>query len=495
VTEPLDAQELIAELTPDTITGELLARLRGDYKMGRADFAHLCGYSGPARITNIEKHENWKADDRERVIAGLRHLAENPPKGPHGRLKGETGKDRAARLDGMLHKRGTHVADPPQPLVASDADEEPSLVPVPDDRAQLTTMPLPLPKEDLGPDDRAYIDQVLADSMRDVTNSEVGVWQRCRRKWWLGAYRGLALKQQDYMGYRAIGGRVHRALAAWYVPDGQERTDPRDALERAIVEDWNSLVRQVRQRPNYVDDETSLGDLSARFNDSVTLERAMVEGYVEWMIERGDDAQYRVTAPETEVSAVVEGKVADDDVRFRARALLDVRLTRIADGVRLFEDHKTVGNFAQKRKMLHMDPQMLHYHLLEWLNTPDGERRCDGALYNMLRRVKRTAQAKPPFYDRVEVHHNEHELDAYRRRLLGAARDIMRAERELDMGADPMSVAYPNPVEACSWDCDFFVICPMFDDGSRVDDAIAALYQVQDPMARYDQTRNQEGAI
>jgi hypothetical protein len=493
VTEPLDAQELIAELTPDTITGELLARLRGDYKMGRADFAHLCGYSGPARITNIEKHENWKADDRERVIEGLRRLAENPPKGPHGRLKGESGKDRAARLDGMLHRRGTHVADPPQPLVAADADEEPTLVPVPDDRAQLTTMPLPL--LDVGVTRGGVHFHPGGAIERDLTNSEVGVWQRCRRKWWLGAYRGLALKQQDYMGYRAIGGRVHRALAAWYVPDGEERTDPRDALERAIVEDWNSLVQQVRQRPNYVDDETSLGDLSARFNDSVTLERAMVEGYVEWMIERGDDAQYRVTAPETEVSAVVEGKVADDDVRFRARALLDVRLTRVADGVRLFEDHKTVGNFAQKRKMLHMDPQMLHYHLLEWLNTPEGERRCDGALYNMLRRVKRTAQAKPPFYDRVEVHHNEHELDAYRRRLLGAARDIMRAERELTTGADPMSVAYPNPVEACSWDCDFFVICPMFDDGSRVDDAIAALYQVQDPMARYDRTRNQEGAI
>jgi hypothetical protein len=84
------------------------------------------------------------------------------------------------------------------------------------------------------------------------------------------------------------------------------------------------------------------------------------------------------------------------------------------------------------------------------------------------------------------VHHNAYEIDAYRRRLLGAARDIMRAERELDAGADHMSVAYPNPTENCAWDCEFFVVCPMHDDGSRVDDAIAALYVSSDPMARYN---------
>jgi hypothetical protein len=47
-------------------------------------------------------------------------------------------------------------------------------------------------------------------------------------------------------------------------------------------------------------------------------------------------------------------------------------------------------------------------------------------------------------------------------------------------------VAYPNPTENCAWDCEFFVVCPMHDDGSRVDDAIAALYVSGDPMARYN---------
>jgi hypothetical protein len=136
---------------------------------------------------------------------------------------------------------------------------------------------------------------------------------------------------------------------------------------------------------------------------------------------------------------------------------------------------------------------MLHYHILEWLNTPEGEARCEGALYNMLRKVKRTARAKPPFFERIEVRHNEHELDAYRRRLLGVARDVQRAGSELTAGEDPMSVVYPNPTRTCSWDCDFFVICPMFDDGSRVDDAIASLYEEADPLTRYDDVKMEAG--
>jgi hypothetical protein len=469
-----DTQEINAE----TLTGEQVLAIRTANGMGRKDFALLCGYTGPSRITNIELHENWKRGDREKVAAGLVHLREHPPKGKSGRVKGQTGPERAAALDAKLRTRGLHVS--------GENDAVPTLYDVTTDIDEM------LVSSDVGDAAPAERERNVADAVRDLTNSEVSVWQRCRRKWWLAVYRQLTLKQQDFMGPRAIGNRVHRALAAWYVPEGQERTDPREALERVIVEDWTSIASQARAHPSYVDDGQSLADLSARFNDSVSLERAMVEGYMEWVIERGDDANFRITAPETEMNAIIEGKVADDVVRFRSRALLDVRLTRVTDGVRLYEDHKTVGNLSDPRKTLHMDPQMLNYMLLEFLNTDDGEARCDGALYNMIRRVKRTAQAKPPFYERVEVHHNALEIDAYKRRLLGAARDIMRAESELEADADPMSVVYPNPTRNCSWDCEFFPICPMFDDGSRVEDAITALYRVHDPMARYDLARNTE---
>jgi hypothetical protein len=279
---------------------------------------------------------------------------------------------------------------------------------------------------------------------------------------------------------------VHRALAAYYVPEGTEPVDPRDALERAIVEDWTAMAEQARRRAIPGDEEQALTDMAAKFNDAVSLERAMIEGYVEWIAEGGQDSNLKITAPETAITAQLVTDVDGDKVPFTAVALLDVRAHRVTDGVRVFVDHKTVGNFTEPRKILHMDPQMLHYHLLEWLNSAAGDERCDAALYNMLRKVKRTAQAKPPFYERIEVHHNEIELRAYHQRLIGATADMIRTERRLAAGLDHHVVAYPTPDRTCSWSCDFFPICPMFDDGSRVEDAINSLYEVGDPMARYD---------
>jgi hypothetical protein len=56
----------------------------------------------------------------------------------------------------------------------------------------------------------------------------------------------------------------------------------------------------------------------------------------------------------------------------------------------------------------------------------------------------------------------------------------------LDAGADHHDVVPPNPTKDCTWDCDFVSICTMFDDGSRVEDAVTSLYHQIDPHARYD---------
>jgi hypothetical protein len=318
-----------------------------------------------------------------------------------------------------------------------------------------------------------------------LTNSEVAVWNRCRRKWWLAFYRELAYGQIDYSGPREIGNRVHRALASWYVPEGAAPQDPREALEAAIAQDWVKIEESIRSFGVAGDVEQVLQDRAAKFNQACQLERTMIEGYVEWLQETAQDANLRVTEPEAIIHAKIEGEVAGEKVQFTGLGKLDARVRRASDGVRLFIDHKTTGSLTEPLKTLHMDAQMLHYHLLEFLNSSEGDERCDAALYNMLKKVKRGNTAKPPFFDRVEAHHNPHEIESYRKRLLGAARDIARATRELDAGHEHLSIVYPNPTKNCAWDCDFFVICPMFDDGSRVEDAISAHYHQQDPLARY----------
>jgi hypothetical protein len=341
------------------------------------------------------------------------------------------------------------------------------------------------------------------DRHRLISNSELQTFKACRRKWWLGWYRGLTLKKENPLGPLAIGGRIHRALKAFYVPEGQVPIDPREALETIIQEDWRRITRAYMGQP---DGGQGLVQLAPSYQSEADLERAMIEGYMEWLADTGVDADYEVVASEQYVEATI---INDDDVTDESADVLrptkligklDVRVRRTTDGRRLFIDHKTTASFTSLTAMLPLDEQMLHYHLLEWLNTAEGEARCDGALYNMLRKVKRTAAAKPPFFDRVEVRHNVYELESYKHRVLGTVLDLLGVEadlRRIEEGRDTVpvhSIVYPRPSSDCTWKCDFFPVCSMFDDGSRAEDMLTQLYDHHDPLDYYRDPDQTEGA-
>jgi hypothetical protein len=128
---------------------------------------------------------------------------------------------------------------------------------------------------------------------------------------------------------------------------------------------------------------------------------------------------------------------------------------------------------------------MLHYHLLLSIVYPDQH--VDGALYNMLRKVKRGKTAKPPFYMRETIIHNADEVESYRLRLIGLITNVIEFEERIaQLGEIGVRMfAQPTVTRDCSWDCDFFNVCGMFDDGSRVEDAIRELFEERDPHARY----------
>lgn len=266
------------------------------------------------------------------------------------------------------------------------------------------------------------------------------------------------------------------------MPEGDNPTDPRTALEAAIASDWEACKQayaEIGQEPP--------PELVKEFNENTALERAMVEGYMEWLIETGVDSGLRVVAPETYLEAPLEVPGSNVDVLLIGK--LDVRMIREYDGVRLFMDHKTTLSLTEPLKTIRLDEQMLHYHVLEWLSDVEGGR-CDGALYNMLRKVKRSARAKPPFYDRVEVRHNKHELESFRRRLIGVIKTMLDVIARLEADEDPHVVVYPSPARDCSWSCDFLPVCTMFDDGSRVDAMLEQYYVQEDPLSHYK--RNEE---
>lgn len=442
--------------------GLMLKQLRmqagpGGRKMSRLDFAARIGITA-TQVRNIEQGRKLKPGEYELIVAAFPQIETmsstvdiTPPTAPTAQESTQMEETPSQTVYGELVALDPELEDPELQATATQRIVSPG---------EAKHLPL----------------------VRRFSNSEIQTFKRCRRKWYLGWYQRLRLRNQDPVGALAIGNRVHRALEAWYVPEGDNPTDPRTALEAAIASDWEACKQayaEIGQEPP--------PELVKEFNENTALERAMVEGYMEWLIETGVDSGLRVVAPETYLEAPLEVPGSNVDVLLIGK--LDVRMIREYDGVRLFMDHKTTLSLTEPLKTIRLDEQMLHYHVLEWLSDVEGGR-CDGALYNMLRKVKRSARAKPPFYDRVEVRHNKHELESFRRRLVGVIKTMLDVIARLEADEDPHVVVYPSPARDCSWSCDFLPVCTMFDDGSRVDAMLEQYYVQEDPLSHYK--RNEE---
>jgi hypothetical protein len=317
-----------------------------------------------------------------------------------------------------------------------------------------------------------------ADGVYRLSNSELRTWLRCPRKWWLAYYRSLASVGENLVGPLPLGTRVHLALATYYAGD----FDREDAL-RVYKEDAQTAVDALTEIDPYADTKKLVSEIE--------LGRIMLEGYFEWVEETGADEGLTIVAPET----AIEAPLNIDSDRVHLRGKLDVRIKRDFDDARVFMDHKTTASLDSFNKTIQIEQQFLTYQLLErleaWAIGGDSPERTDGGVYNLLRKVKRTPQARPPFYDRIEVRHNDTELRNYYVRVHGIAMQILDAERRLREGVDHHYVVPPNPTRDCGWDCPFLLACPMFDDGSRVEQFLDAYFTEVDPDARY----NREEAI
>jgi transcriptional regulator with XRE-family HTH domain/RecB family exonuclease len=511
-----------------TVTGEQVKTIREAYRLSRAELAKLCGIASDSSVRTAETKDGWptkRASDQttaQLLCEGIN--TKLLPSAPVGRRKGETGDERVERLMSALSGRqgreeDTLPLDTADPVATEPVEEVRDLVmasiiedvdtwaePV-EGQPSFTYGALPassaigafLQSMDaiagIVPDDLGEMQPVEfqqeqpwappepqpgQQTLKMLSNSEVADWNRCRRRWYLRWYRKLLNRPgtSDYTSARAIGTRIHAALAAWYVPDGVDRKDPRQAIQEEINADWERMAANL--------DPDTYQEAWDKFSKDTELERIMIEGYMQWIEETGQDTDLVIIQSEQALEATLTAMIDGEAIPFKLIGLIDVRAFDKRNGARFFLDHKSLADIKTPIHTLRMNPQMLSYMLLEWLNSSPEERTAT-ALYNMLRKVKRTAQAKPPFYDRHPIHHNVNEINSYMLRVTGAATDIIRTERALASGTDHRVVAYPTPLEkSCHWDCDFFGICPMFDDGSRVEEAIEDLYVVGDPLARYD---------
>lgn len=302
-----------------------------------------------------------------------------------------------------------------------------------------------------------------------ISNSEIQTFKNCRRQWWLTYYRGLKPKEENLVGPLPLGTRVHNALELYY----RDGVNPVEAYTRLQNED-NQRFLASGQATN--------ADAVKKFNSESELGRIMVEGYLEWEAEENNDAYFDVIGAEKKLSHVLE-----DQPRVEIIGKVDLRARRRSDGSRATLDHKTAASFDNYYKHSHASEQLMTYTMLERLD-PDDDTKVDGGIYNLLKKVKRTAKATPPFYERLDVRFNKKQLDSHWIRLQGTVKNMMDVRDALDDGADHRFVAYPTP--RMDWKCTptgcpFATVCTWFDDGSAAEDYLDDHFHVVNPNERY----------
>jgi hypothetical protein len=262
-----------------------------------------------------------------------------------------------------------------------------------------------------------------------LSNSELQTFKDCRRKWWLQYYRRLQPKYKDVTGALALGSRIHEALDQYYskgVPLLEAHSNLVNAEKALLLEEFKDVSE--------LEKEAELGHI-------------MLDGYLQWVEENGIDAELEMISTEEQITA----PLFNGEVELTGK--LDMRVRRKLDGVRMFRDFTTVGgSLSDFANLAPMNEQIMTYMLLE-STKEDEENRSDGGIFTMLKKVKRTANARPPFYDQIEVRHNIFTLRSFWDRIHGTIADLMRVRKALDEGESPAFHAYPRPSRDCKWKC------------------------------------------
>lgn len=316
--------------------------------------------------------------------------------------------------------------------------------------------------------------------MRYFTHSESQDARRCWRKWYLNYYRTLKPRSERINESTFLGNIVHAALAEKY----DRNQDP-----LATIVYLAGMAKQEQEDLLVGAGEGAIAIIESNIATVEKMEKfatIIIEGYLQWLEEEGMDQHLTFISAEAEVT--VPMPVDNLPVPVTLLSKMDTRFIDKRSGARIFMDHKTVQTFSDRTKTAHLDTQFYFYSLVDYLiaTTEGREDWTDGGVLNMLRKVKRTASANPPFFARHEVRHSLIELQNYFIRLTGEITTVLQKVEMLDAGVDHHLACPPNPTRDCSWDCSFMTLCAFMDDGSDSEGYIEASFEVVNPLRRYE---------
>jgi len=319
------------------------------------------------------------------------------------------------------------------------------------------------------------------------SNSEIQLFLRCPRRWLTEYYWGFLPANPSPLGAANLGTRVHLALEAKF-GYGLDPGTVLDILYGAEVANHPDLAREL--------------------NADLEMSKIMVEGLLEWMDAEGHSSKFRYVAAEAEVRVPLPGF---DGIDLRAK--LDQIGQWTDTGLYAFLDWKT-RDVLQPLVLLRMDPQMRFYSLVQWLaagypppqpgrGLPDTAGMPPlvlGGNVAQLRKVKRSRQAKPPFYQWDPFSHTPEIMASTLIKVQATVAKILAARAALDdcyarggnlAEIDFLQKSMLGPVwisHDCSWSCPLAKgACGMMDDGSAwVEHFVGSGAYVQgDPYERY----------
>ena len=307
-------------------------------------------------------------------------------------------------------------------------------------------------------------------SMLTTSYSSLQKFSECPRQWYLNDYRRLKPIVEKRTGALPFGGRIHSALEMR--GNGEDLLEAWHALsahEYALVEEagggnWDTTD---------LDRETALGLI-------------MLRGLIEWEAEEGEDQVFEVVAVERQMKNLMTVTTPEGEpVDIWLYGKLDQLLRHRETGNYWIMDWKTTANLEEAtNSSLFLSPQPRIYR--EHVRQEHPDIPIDGVRYTVMRKVKRTASAKPPFYWNYDMRMTDYNVNEHMIRVAALTGRMQHTVDLLDAGV-PHSLAAPfNPTWRCS-SCPFKNVCLVMqmDGMDAAEDMIEDLYIEGDPWERY----------
>lgn len=321
-----------------------------------------------------------------------------------------------------------------------------------------------------------------------ITTSERKAFKRCHQRWWWGYRDGL--KPSGAVSSKLwFGGGMHIVLAHWYGPGQKRRKDWPDVWEDFCDnDDMSNLIRERN------------ADGEKEWVDARVLGRGMMDGYIDTY---GRDRQWDVVFTEEPMKIMIpHPTIAGRTVGIFQTTFDGVVWDRDEDCFKLLE-HKTAA--AIQTSHLDLDEQAgamwaLATTVLRDKGILSSKERIAGIEYNFLRKAlpptDRPRNAKglylnkngsiskqqpAPFFHREFVTRTRVENTTQVRRIA----EDMATMRKYRAGKLPLS---KNPTRDCMWDCDFFALCKLHEQGAEWREFRDSMFKVTDPYFMYRKT-------